>query len=149
MIQPEKIYRLRDFDDINEELDFLFNNYFKSRRPVLMPIERGWKPLTDVFETDEEIVVVMDIAGITTRDISLRLHQRVLSIRGIRRERSERGKRKYYKMEIDFGPFERQIELPAAVDPDEVRARYWQGFLEVRLPKRDTGIHERIEIKIT
>lgn len=148
MIEPNRPYRTRDFDDLNEELDFLFSNYFKSRRPVLMPIDKGWKPLTDMYETEEEIVIVMDIAGISTRDISLRLHRNILVIRGIRREPTYAGKRKYYKMEIDFGPFERMVELPSKVDPDGVTARLTQGFLEIQLPKREVSGPERFEIKI-
>jgi len=143
---PAQVFR--DFDDLNDELDFLFNNYFKSRRSVLMPMEGGWKPLTDMYESETEIVVVMDIAGITIRDIHARLEDNVLILRGIRREHPGDVKRKYYKMEIDFGPFERRMELPGAVDPDGVTARYSQGFLEIRLPKRATGESRRMEIVI-
>lgn len=137
MIDPKQIHSLKDFDDLNDELDFLFNNVFKTHRPVLWPSDRGWKPATDMYETEDEIVIIMDIAGITTRDISLRLDNDVLHLRGIRRELSGGGKRKYHKMEIDFGPFERRIELPTAVNPDLVTARYYQGFLEIHLPKRE------------
>jgi len=144
-----KTIAVKEFEDLNEELDFLFNNVFKTHRSLLWPVEKGWKPPTDMFETETEIVVVMDIAGITTNDLSLRLNRNVLILRGLRREQSGGGKRKYYKMEIDFGPFERRIELPAPIDPEGVIARYFQGFLEIRLPKRETPLVDRVEIEIT
>lgn len=140
--------KLKDFNDINDELDFLFNNVFKTNRPVLWPTQKAWKPPTDMFETEKEIVVIMDMAGITTRDISLKLDSNILYLRGIRREIPGVGKRKYYKMEIDFGPFERRIELPSPVDPDSVTARYFQGFLEIILPKREKPIIDKYEIEI-
>ncbi len=148
MLNPDQSRKLKDFDDLNEELEFLFNSYIKGLRSPFMPSERGWKPLTDMYETSEEIVVVMDIAGITTRDIKPHLEGKFLILRGIRREHPTDSKRKYHKMEIDFGPFERRIELPGPVDPDGVTARYSQGFLEIRLPKKEAPPSRSVEIKI-
>lgn len=129
-------YLARDIDDLNDELDFLFRAYYRSHSPMKMSFNQGWKPATDVYETDSEIVILMDIAGISTKDITLQLNDNVLVLSGLRREIAG-VKRKYHAMEIDFGPFERRIELPAPVDPERVTARYLQGFLEVRLPKVD------------
>ena len=41
-------------------------------------------------------------------------------------------------MEIDEGPFRREIDLPAAVDTSQVEATYRKGFLWIRLPKTKT-----------
>jgi len=141
-------YKTKEFDDVDDELEFTFNHYFKSRRWVLMPADKGWRPLTDVYETDEEIVIVMDIAGITTKSISVSLHKNILIIRGIRREHIGLHKRHFHKMEIDFGPFERRIELPVSVDPDNATSRYIQGFLEIHLPKKETQCPDTVEIEI-
>jgi len=135
VVLPKDPLQVKD-DEFSEELDFIFNTFYKSRRPMLMPIEKGWKPLTDVYETDDEVVIVMDIAGISVNDIKLTLQdQRLLIIRGIRRERSNDEKRHYHKMEIDFGPFQRKIDLPSRIDPERATNNYSQGFLEIRLPK--------------
>lgn len=139
---------LKEFDDVEDELDFLFNNQFKTRRPVLMPMERGWKPMVDMYETEEEIVITFDLAGISTNDVKLLLHGNNLIIRGIRREPNRAGKRHFHKMEIDFGPFERKIELPTRIDPTRVIKRYSQGFYEIRLPKMRSGRSGKIVIEI-
>ena len=76
MVSANAVLKLRKFDDLNDELDFLFNNYFKPKHSVLMPVDKGWKPLTDVYETKNEFVVVMDIAGIAVDDISANLKGR-------------------------------------------------------------------------
>ncbi len=148
MININPAQRMRDFDDISDELDFLWSNYFKTRRPVLMTLEKGWKPLTDVYETDQEIVIVMDIAGISPQDVKVQLDGSVLTLRGIRREYSSGVKRHYHKMEIDFGLFERRIELPAPVDHERISTRYSQGFLEIRLPKREVKGPGKIIIEV-
>lgn len=149
MINPNHVFSFRDLDDASEELDFLLDSYFPARRSYLMPAERGWRPRTDMFETDDEIVIMVDLAGITTRDFRLQLEGNQLILRGIRREYCCEGKRKYYKMEIDFGPFERRIDLPATIDSEKVEARYSQGFLEIRLPKRELNGNANKEITIT
>lgn len=150
MVQLKDPVLVKD-DEFSEELDFIFNTFYKSRRPMLMPIEKGWKPLTDVYETDEEVVIVMDIAGISVNDVKLTLQdQRLLIIRGIRRERSNDEKRHYHKMEIDFGPFQRKIDLPSRIDPERATNSYSQGFLEIRLPKRGPigGSQDDVEIDL-
>ncbi len=148
MINPKQVLRFRDFDDLSDELDLLLDSCYPARRAFLRPAERGWRPRTDMFETEEEIVIMIDIAGVSTNDFRLQLEGSQLVMRGLRREYSCQGKRKYYKMEIDFGPFERRIDLPAPVDSERVTARYTQGFLEIRLPKRDQGVSANREITI-
>jgi len=148
MVSANAVLKLWKFDDLNDELDFLFNNYFKGQRSVLMPVDKGWKPLTDVYETEDEFVVVMDIAGISVDDIAASLNGRILILRGIRREHNLDAKRKYHKMEVDFGPFERRIELPCPVDSDAVKTKYTKGFLEIRLPKGDVESRQKIKIPI-
>jgi len=136
-------------DESRDELDFIFSAFYKTRHPVLMPIDHGWKPLTDVYETEEEVVIIIDIAGISVNDIRLTLQgQRILIVRGIRRERSEDEKRHYHKMEIDFGPFQCRIELPVRIDPDRAKRAYLQGFLELRLPKTEPAGGWRDDLEI-
>ncbi len=139
MIRVPFRYEFKD-DESTDELDFLFHSFYKNRRPVLMSSEKGWRPLTDVFETDENVVVMIDIAGISINDVRLTLFGNILTIRGIRREHHSIEKRHYHKMEIDFGPFERRIELPARIDADRAERRYLQGFLEIVLPKQPLGL---------
>lgn len=141
-------YFARDFDDVADELDFIFNQYSKACRWNLMPVEKGWRPLTDMYETEDKIVIVMDIAGISTNDVKLNLLRNVLTIRGIRRWQVGEKKPHFHKMEIDFGPFERRIELPAPVDHNRVTTRYLQGFLEIHLPKKESFGVDRVEIEI-
>lgn len=148
MIKSSPIQQARDYDDVSNEVDFIFSHYFKARRWSLIPAEKGWRPATDMFELEDEIVVVMDIAGIKSNDISLGLDGNILTIRGIRHEQIGKQKRHFHKMEIDFGPFEHKIELPASVDPDHTRAKYLQGFLEIHLPKKEKRFEGKIKIEI-
>ena len=92
-----------------------------------------WRPPTDVFETEEAFVVRVEIAGMREEDFTIELDGRLLLVRGIRPDQQER--RAYHQMEIRFGEFSSEMELPSAVKADEVRADYQNGFLRIVLPK--------------
>ena len=93
-----------------------------------------WRPLTDVFETEDAIIVRVEIAGAREEDFAISLEGQLLSIHGIRLDSTE--KRAYYhQMEIPFGEFSTEVELPSPIVPDQVQANYRDGFLRVTLPK--------------
>lgn len=119
-----------------EEFEFLFRHYYRVKGPSLITADKRWLPPTDLFETQEALVVVMDIAGIDHREVAVRIEGRTLTIRGLRREFSKYSKRHYYLMEIDFGPFERRFQLPRNADADRIEAHYTDGFLEIVMPKQ-------------
>lgn len=92
-----------------------------------------WRPPTDMFETENAIVVRVEVAGMRETDFSLSLAENSLRIRGVRQDSNER--RAYYQMEIPFGEFISEVELPAAVVVEEAEAVYRDGFLRILLPK--------------
>ena len=117
-----------------DELDVYFNEVAHGR-PVGFVASPKWKPRTDVYETDEELVVHMDIAGMRAEDFNVELNEGILKISGERTTRQQ-GKRHYHAMEVQIGPFERRFRLPVVVDPASIRATYEHGFLEIRLAKQ-------------
>jgi HSP20 family protein len=102
---------------------------------------RFWEPLVDIDETREAIRVKVELAGVRTEDIHVEISGdgRILTVRGVRRDiQEDTGDRTaFHQMEVYFGPFERNISLPARpeVDRDNVQASYRDGFLIVLLPK--------------
>jgi HSP20 family protein len=93
----------------------------------------AWRPPTDVFETSREYIVRVEIAGMQDTDFTIVLDGRYLSIRGVRSDLPE--KRAYHQMEIRYGEFISEVEVPGAVSVKEIEAYYNNGFLHVRLPK--------------
>jgi len=93
----------------------------------------AWHPPTDVFETEDAIIVRVEIAGMQEDDFSIELDGRSLSIHGARPDVSEQ--RAYHQMEIRFGDFLIEFELPIPVETNKIEAVYNNGFLRVILPK--------------
>lgn len=91
-------------------------------------------PPTDVYEGDTGYVVRMELCGVRPQDVEIHLSDDVLTVQGCRRETSTHGKKAYLQMEIDNGPFARQVALPGPVDPAGAEARLEDGMLEVFIP---------------
>ena len=103
---------------------------------------RFWQPPIDIHETDEAVLVKVELAGVKADDlqVSLSPDDRILNVSGSRSEsaRDREGRTRCHQMEIYFGPFERAVGLPSGIrlDRDAIKASYKDGFLLVTLPKK-------------
>jgi HSP20 family protein len=139
---------LKDVRRIQEEMDLLFDHFYKIRHSPLLTTKRLWRPPTDVFETEHQVVVLAEIAGMKQKDVNVTFSNNVLVIRGDRKERALAHKTFYRNMEINYGTFERNIYLPEVIDPKSFKADYRDGFLEIRLDKQKGKSSKAKEIKI-
>ena len=103
--------------------------------PMPYAREEVWRPPTDVYETSDDVVVMMEMAGVREEEIELTLFNDVLVVSGNRLDAVRPEKVKYHEVGINFGRFRGEVLLPIRVNPDCVEARYENGFLSVRLPK--------------
>lgn len=94
----------------------------------------AWQPNVDVYQTDEAIVAIVELAGVQAEAVDISIDGRTLHLEGTRAPHFLPGYRQFFQLEIPQGAFERTVELPAAVDAEQARANYREGFLEVVLP---------------
>jgi HSP20 family protein len=92
-----------------------------------------WSPPTDLYETDGNCVIKVEIAGMRDEDFDVAFANNILMITGNRPDLNER--RAYHQMEIRFGKFEIAVEIPVVVDMEKALAEYKDGFLVILLPK--------------
>ncbi|MFQ6019707.1 MAG: Hsp20/alpha crystallin family protein [Dehalococcoidia bacterium] len=104
------------------------------------------EPYTDVYETKDKVVVVMELAGIADEELEIIVDGRNLIIHGQRPALQGEPNRLYSQMEICCGPFERNLFLPADVDPDGIKASYQNGFFEIALPKVKRQISRQVRV---
>jgi HSP20 family protein len=95
--------------------------------------QHTWRPLTDVFENEESIVVRVEIGGMREEDFSVVLGEQHLIIEGNRADILER--RAFYQLEIPYGEFSTEVDLPVPVATEGIEAVYRDGFLKIVLPK--------------
>lgn len=113
--------------------------------PLLFVVREVWHPPTDVYETDEELVVMLDLAAVSQDNLEIAIEDNVLHVRGRRQAPLPSNKISVYRMEIPYGDFEAHIHLPVRIVRDEVQASYENGLLAIRLPKEKA---RRIAVRV-
>ena len=106
----------------------------------------SWMPAADIYESDNELVVNLDLPGVDPKAVDVRVENNVLSIRGERQFDEKRNKENFHRVERSYGPFARSFNLSTAVAPDKIRANYKAGVLSITLPKAEEAKPKRIEI---
>jgi HSP20 family protein len=100
---------------------------------------KGWQPAVNAFRCGNAFTICVELAGVDRDAIEVRAETRRLIIRGHRpaaEPACDDPAMQVLALEIDHGPFERVLELPAEVEPDRVTAETRGGILWIRLPLR-------------
>lgn len=97
--------------------------------------EAVYQPPIDLYETDEHVVIEMDIPGIDKDDVLIKVLEDLVIIEGVKKEREKKGKIRYICMERNFESFRRIIRLPVTVNSMAGKAMYSEGVLRLALPK--------------
>ena len=129
-------------------MEFFFSSFFGASYPSLYRKELCWKPPTDVYETDDNFVVILELAQMNPMDVSITFRDGILFIRGIRKSVPPKERRQYHKLEINYGPFERKVAIPEDVDIEALSATYKEGFLTIQLPKSTQNKKDVINVKV-
>jgi HSP20 family protein len=125
--------RRRDIDRLTE-LEELFADLWQVPR-FAAGLRRGYRPQLDVSRSDDppELKIVVELAGADPDRIQIILDGRRLVIAG-ERPRPRSDGEVWYRSEIEYGPFERQLELTEDVDAKKTSATYERGLLRIVMP---------------
>jgi len=120
----------------------VFDELLAERTPV-----GRWAPALDVTENDGSWVLSLELPGAKREDVSIEVHDDLLTIRGEKKsEREEKDEKRHY-LERVYGSFSRSLRLPAQVDPDRIKASFQNGVLTVEVPKTEAQKPKVIDIK--
>jgi len=109
--------------------------------------ERTFSPAIDVLESDDRFDVVYDMPGIEITDVEISIAGNVFTIKGKRKARASPGNGNVYKADTKLGRFQRTVQLPLPVDPDQVDAILKDGVLQIALPKNEELKPRQISVK--
>jgi HSP20 family protein len=94
----------------------------------------SWVPNTDVYSTDSGLVIKVELAGMRSDHLEITVEGNRLKISGNRPDGCRAAKCNFLVMEINYGPFESVLELPAGYDLSQAKAAYLNGFLRIDVP---------------
>jgi HSP20 family protein len=94
----------------------------------------SWSPPVDIYETEKNLIVLVEIAGMREVDFSISFDRNIILINGVRSSPlSERIA--VHQLEIPFGEFSTEIEFSVNIDTNTIEATYQNGFLRINLLK--------------
>jgi HSP20 family protein len=108
----------------------------------------AWKPLVDIFDKEDAIIIHAELAGVKKEDVSIEVKDNVLTLKGERIETREINEDKFYRKERTFGSFHRAFTLPTAINPEKIKATFKDGILEIEIPKPEEQKPKQIKIDI-
>ena len=108
----------------------------------------AWKPLVDIFETDDGLVIKADLPGVEKEAVSVEIKDNILHLKGERVVEKGAQDDQYYRQERCFGTFQRAFNLQKQVDPAKVTAKFKNGVLVVEIPKPEEEKPKKITVDI-
>lgn len=106
----------------------------------------SWVPAADIYESDEDLVVNLDLPGIDPKAVDVRVENNLLTIRGERQFTLKKNPENYHRVERSYGTFGRSFTLSTSVNPEKIRATYQSGVLTIVLPKAEAAKPRKIQI---
>ena len=136
------------------EMEHMFGNFLGGKPPTLYERLRPegsfgvGAPAVDLYEEKDEIVVKAELPGMTKDDIQINITDKLLTLRGERKQEEETKETNYYRSERVYGAFSRTLPLPVEIKPEKAHATFKNGVLEIRLPKSEEAKKKAINVKV-
>jgi len=112
--------------------------------------EGGFAPLTlpnaDVYETDDEFVVELEVPGFEEKELEIEVNDHTLSVKGERSEETEKKEKDFQLRERLENRFERRFVLPAEADTGKLKATFAKGVLAIHAGKRTEPAAKKVAI---
>jgi len=132
---------------VDQDIDRLFEDFFGG--PAFLSLNGGvWAPAADIAETDDNVLLTLEIPGMTRDDVKITLQDNLLTIRGEKKQEKEWQASNYHRVERSYGSFVRSFTLPTAVQPDRIKAQYKDGLLKVTVPKAEEVKPKEIPVAV-
>jgi len=125
---------LEEFKELERQMGRMLRSTSLSRT-VPMTSRDGWQPDVDVYETADDLIVLMDTAGIDMDNMTVTAEEKSITVQG-RRSLPKRGNVCcIHQLEIEMGFFKRTISFPVSVRIEAINFSCHNGILEIKLPK--------------
>ena len=139
----------REMTSLQREMDELMDSFFEKKGLAVPHLyDFNLYPAIDVKEEEGKYVCEAELPGLTEGDISLDLHNNILTIKGEKKSEMQKKESDYTCTERYFGSFRRDIPFGDEVNPEEVKAQLKNGVLKIELEKKEKSkvSHKKIAI---
>jgi HSP20 family protein len=129
---------LQDLFAIQEKVNRLFEETMhRTEFPDEALDAALWSPAADVYETNDEVILSVELPGVRLEDVHLEALDGKLRVSGVRRSDHDVVPRQFVRMERIYGNFTRDFAVPASIDSSRIKATLRAGILRVVAPKTE------------
>ena len=135
---------------LNPQTGVLPFDMFRTFAPTMkdhLPFSQ-WSPPCDIYETEKEIVLKMELPEMKKEEVRVTLKNNVLTLQGERRFEAKVERENYHRVERNYGEFLRSFALPTFIEGKEILAEFKDGVLTVTMPKNEAATPKHIEVKV-
>ena len=123
------IYPFKEIEEFNKKLDKLFSSIEVS-------------PKTNIYETDGELVVEVEMPGVKKDEIKLAVTSDSIDVSAEHKESKQEQNKRFWRREMSERSYSQHIDLPVSIDPNSVVAKYENGILKITGKKTEKGKKE-------
>lgn len=135
----------RDLLTLSDRMNRMFNDpTFRLMTPA-EPVS-GWFPPVDIHEESDRIVLRAEIPGVHSDDIDVSVENNTLTLRGEKKQETEVDNDNAYRLERFYGSFSRSFVLSTKINPEQIKATFRDGVLEVVVPKAEEVRPKKIKV---
>lgn len=134
-------------DRFNRLFEQSFNDFLAPLSNTEGVSTRPWMPPVDIRETQDELIFVAELPGLSKENVNITLENNVLTISGERQLEKNVDRESYHRVERAYGSFARAFTLPSNVKSDKVNASFRDGLLQVVVPKQEEAKPRKIAIE--
>ncbi len=139
----------RDVVALQERINRMFDDAFPRDRSAEGETEMcDWHPAVDIYETEGAVVVSAELPGVRKEDVTVEVKDNILTIKGERLSDQSIGSESYYRRERCFGSFSRSFSLQHQVSPEQIRAKFKDGILQIEVPKPEEEKPRQITVDV-
>lgn len=132
-----------EMSGVQDEVNRIFDDFFTRSTAEGNAI---FAPPLDIAESENEIVVKVEVPGIAQKDIDITVHDGVLTVKGEKKVEREEKNLQWHRLERAYGSFARSLTLPNTVNHEDIKASYRDGVLTLTLAKREETKPRQIKI---
>ena len=126
----------RDVAELQNRINRMFDESFGRSRESDDELNlNAWRPTVDIYEAENGIVLAVELPGVGKENVAVEVKDDVLTLKGERLADPAISEESYYRRERLFGPFKRSFTLHQNIKPDQIKATFKDGILQVEIPR--------------
>ena len=126
----------RDVAELQNRINRMFDESFGRSRELDDEMNlKAWRPAVDIYEAENGIVVAVELPGVSKESVVVEVKDDIFILKGERLANPAISEDSYYRRERLFGPFKRSFTLHQNIKPDQIKATFKDGILQIEIPR--------------